>query len=133
MEPVRKGGIMVDNDTSRSFGKVFRDKAKSGREQVGHGVEGLRGRASRQAGINADPGGHIDPAHVSNSGTVRDDGIGNTSETGVGTPETGGPDPTNPTAPRSPLSPGMGCSRPAGTMFIASMGLTIAALRIFRR
>lgn len=125
------------DDNSRSFGKVFRDKAKSGSDQVGHGVKGLRSRATRQVRANADRGGHINEDQVGNparnSGTVRDDGSGNTSETGVGTPETGGPDLTNPTAPRSPIGPGMGCSRPAGTMFIASMGLTVAALRIFRR
>jgi hypothetical protein len=121
------------DDNSRSFGKVFRDKARSGSEQVGHGVKGLRSRATRQARANADRGGHIDSGQISNSGTVRDDGVGNTSETGVGTPETGGPDLTNPTAPRSPIGPGMGCARPGGTMFIASMGLAVAALRVFRR
>lgn len=121
------------DDKSRQFGKVFRDKAKSGSEQVGHTVEGLRSRATRQVRSTADRGGHIDADQIGNpvssSGTVRDDGTGNTSETGVGTPETGGPDMTNPTAPRSPIGPGMGCSRPAGTMFIASVWLVATVLR----
>lgn len=125
------------DDKSRSFGKVFRDKAKSGSEQVGHTVEGIRSRATRQVRSNAERGGHIDADQVRTPreirDTVADDGVGNTSETGVGTPETGGPSLTNPTAPRSPIGPGMGCSRPAGTMFIASMGLAVAALRVFRR
>lgn len=127
----------MDNDTSRSFGKVFRDTAKTGGTRIGHGVAGLRKRANRQAGANIERGGHIESRQVEDSGaarsTLRDDGMGNTSETGVGTPATGGPDLTNPTAPRSPIGPGMGCGRPGGTMFIASVGLAVAAMRIFRR
>ncbi len=122
----------MDNDSDREFGKVFRDKASSETGetgQVGHAAEGLRTRATRQVRSTEDRGGHIDPPRADNSGTVRDDGIGNSSETGVGTPEVGGPSSTNPTAPRSPLGPGMGCSRPAGTMFIASVWFVAAVLR----
>lgn len=118
----------MDNE-ERSAGKLIRDTTKAGGSRIGHGLDGLRNRAGRQVDATANRGGHIDPGQVSNSATVRDDGVGNTSETGVGTPETGGPDLTNPTAPRSPLGPGMGCSRPAGTMFIASVWLALTALR----
>lgn len=114
----------MDNE-ERSAGKLIRDTTKAGGSRIGHGLDGLRNRAGRQVDATASRGGHIEPGQAAPVET----GSGNTSETGVGTPETGGPDLTNPTAPRSPLGPGMGCSRPAGTMFIASVWLALTALR----